>query len=108
MKSFFLFLFASLMIVACDETSQKSDKEKTEGGANIEIKTDSANLKINTDGIKIESSDGHDSVNIKINADDGIKVEGKDGKVELKTDNGGKVKIEKKGKDLNIQIKEKE
>lgn len=101
-----LFPVIVLLFAACND-ADKTDKEKVESETKIEIKTDSAEVKINSDGISIESSEnGKDSVDIKINAKDGIKIEGKDGKVELKTDEGGKIKIEKKGKEIDIKIKE--
>lgn len=97
--------FALVLLLSCTDAADKTDGEKSE--SKIEIKTDSGVVKINDDGISIQSSeDGKDSVGIKINAKDGIKIEGKDGKVELNTDGGGKIKIEKKGKDVNINIKE--
>jgi hypothetical protein len=99
--------FVLFFIVACNNNSNKTDKEKTESETRIEIKTDSGEVKINDEGISIQSSeDGKDSVGIKINAKNGIKIDGKDGKVELNTDGGGKIKIEKKGKELDIKIKE--
>ena len=101
MKQFFLLLLV-LGFYACDD-SQKSDNEKVESEAKIEIKGDSGEIKINSDGISIQ---GADSAGIKINSEDGIKIEGKDGKVEIKTDEGGRIKLEKKGKEVNIQIKE--
>jgi hypothetical protein len=105
MKRFLPALF--VLCIACTDYANKTDKEKTESETKIEIKTDSGEVKINDEGISIQSSeDGKDSVGIKINAKDGIKIEGKDGKVELNTDGGGKIKIEKKGKDVNINIKE--
>lgn len=102
-----LFPFAFVLLIACNDSGDKTDNEKVETETKIEIKTDSGEVKSNQDGISIQSSeDGKDSVGIKINSKDGIKIEGKDGKVELKTDDGGKIKIEKKGKDININIKE--
>lgn len=102
-----LFPFAFVLLIACNDSGDKTDNETVESETNIEIKTDSGEVKINEDGISIHSSgDGKDSVGIKINPKDGIKIEGKDGKAELKTDHGGKIKIEKKGKDVNINIKE--
>lgn len=95
-----------ILFAACNNDDQ-TDKEKTESESKIEIKTDSSEVKISSEGVSIQSSkDGDDSVGIKINAKDGIKIEGKDGKVELKTDDGGKIKIEKKGKEVDIKIKE--
>jgi hypothetical protein len=97
--------FALFAFLSCEDNSQKTDKEKSE--TKIEIKTDSADVKIGENGISIKGKgEGNDSLSIKINSNDGLKVEGKDGKVEIKTDDGGKLKIEKKGKDVNIQIKE--
>lgn len=105
MKTFFPFAF--ILLVACSDYNAKTDNEKSESETKIEIKTDSGEVKINSDGISIQSSEeGKDSVGIKINAKDGIKIEGKDGKVELNTDGGGKIKIEKKGKEVDIKIKE--
>lgn len=102
----FLFPAVFVLFAACSNADQ-TDKEKAESESKIEIKTDSAEVKINSDGISIQSpEDGKDSVDIKINAKDGIRIEGKDGKVELKTDDGGKIKIEKKGKEVDIKIKE--
>lgn len=102
-----LFLYAMVLFIACEDNSNKTDNEKAESETKIEIKTDSGEVKINEDGISIQSSEnGKDSVDIKINAKDGIKIEGKDGKVELKTDDGGKIKIEKKGKEIDIKMKE--
>ncbi|TWI82999.1 hypothetical protein IQ13_1105 [Lacibacter cauensis] len=101
MKQFLLLLLV-LGFYACDD-SQKSDNEKAESESKIEIKGDSSEIKINSEGISIT---GADSTGVKINSEDGIKVEGKDGKVEIKTDDGGKIKLEKKGKEVNIQIKE--
>jgi hypothetical protein len=102
-----LYPFAFVFLISCTANSDKTDKEKLESETKIEIKTDSGEVKINSDGISIQSSeDGKDSVGIKINAKDGIKIEGKDGKVELKTDDGGNIKIEKKGKEVDIKIKE--
>jgi hypothetical protein len=104
----FVIAFVLLAFIGCEEYAQKSDKEKENSQTNIEIKTDSGEVKVNDNGISVKAKDdNNDSVNIKINSADGIKIEGKDGKVELKTDGGGKIQIEKKGKDVNIQIKEK-
>lgn len=101
----FLIPVALTFLIACDDDSNKTDNEKAESA--IEIKTDSAEVKVNDEGISISASkDGKDSASIKITEKDGIKIEGKDGKVELNTDGGGKIKIEKKGKDVNINIKE--
>ncbi len=106
MQKIFL-LLALFVFVSCEDDSNKTDNEKSE--SNIEIKTDSGEVKVNESGITISSNDdGKDSVNIKINTSDGIKVEGKDGKIELNTGDGGKIKIEKKGKEVNIQLKEKQ
>ncbi|MBX9784274.1 MAG: hypothetical protein K2X48_13370 [Chitinophagaceae bacterium] len=80
----FLIPVALILLIACDDDSNKTDNEKA--GSSVEIKTDSAEVKVNHEGISISASE--------------------DGKVELKTDGGGKIKIEKKGKDLNIHIKE--
>ncbi len=100
-------VFALLLLLSCEDNSQKTDKEKAESETKIEIKTDSAEVKIGENGVSIKGKDdNNDSVNIKINADDGIKIEGKDGKVEIKTKDGGNLKIEKKEKEVNIQIKE--
>jgi hypothetical protein len=105
MKKFLPALF--VFCIACNDNSNKTDNEKIESESKIEIKTDSGEVKINDEGISIQSSeDGKDTVGIKINAKDGIKIEGKDGKVELNTDGGGKIKIEKKGKEVDIKIKE--
>ena len=99
--------FALFLLLSCEDNSQKTDKEKVESETKIEIKTDSAEVKIGENGVSIKGKDdNNDSVDIKINADDGIKIEGKDGKVEIKTKDGGNLKIEKKEKGVNIQIKE--
>lgn len=98
---------AFVLLCACADNSNKTDNEKAESETKIEIKTDSGEVKINSDGISIQSSEGgKDTVGIRINGEDGIKIEGKDGKVELKTDGGGKIKIEKKGTEIDIKIKE--
>ena len=103
----FIPAFALILLLSCEDNSQKTDKEKVEGETKIEIKTDSADVKIGENGISIKGKgDNNDSVNIQINADDGIKIEGKDGKVEIKSKDGGNLKIEKKEKGVNIQIKE--
>jgi len=99
--------FALFLLLSCEDNSQKTDKEKAESETKIEIKTDSADVKIGEKGVSIKSKgEGSDTVDIKINADDGLKIEGKDGKVEIKTKEGGKLKIEKEGKEVNIKIKE--
>ena len=99
--------FAFFLLMSCEDNSQKTDKEKAESETKIEIKTDSADVKIGENRVSIKGKDdNNDSVDIKINADDGIKIEGKDGKVEIKTKDGGNLKIEKKEKGVNIQIKE--
>ncbi|MFT3846132.1 MAG: hypothetical protein QM725_13840 [Lacibacter sp.] len=96
-----------LFFISCENASQQTDNEKEKNESKIEIKSDSAEVKIGENGVSIKAKDeNNDSVNIKINSTDGIKVEGKDGKVEMKTGDGGKIKIEKKGKDVNIQLKE--
>ncbi len=104
MKQFFSIAFL-LTLLSCNNSTQQTDNEKESNEAKLEIKTDSGEVKISSDGLSVEGKDG-DSLDIKINAEDGIKVEGKDGKVEIKTDEGGKIKLEKKGKEVNIQIKE--
>ena len=105
MKKFLPALF--VLLIGCIDNSNKTDNEKSESESKIEIKTDSGEVKINDDGISIQSSeDGKDTVGIKINTKEGIKIEGKDGKVELNTDGDGKIKIEKKGKEVDIKIKE--
>lgn len=102
-----VFAFLLFACTGCEEYAQKSDKEKENSQINIEIKTDSGEVKLNDNGISVKATDeNNDSVDIKINSTDGIKIEGKDTKVELKTDGGGKIQVEKKGKDVNIQIKE--
>lgn len=98
---------ALFLLLSCEDNSQKTDKEKAEAESRLEIKTDSADVKIGENGISIKGKgENNDSVNIKINSNDGLKIEGKDGKVEINTDEGGKLKIEKKGKEVNIKIKE--
>lgn len=99
-----LFASALFLLFSCADNSQQSDNEKE--NANIEINTDSADIKIGEGGISVEGKDADDTMNIKINAKDGIKIEGKDGKVEINTGDSGGLKIEKKGKNVNIQIKE--
>ncbi|MFN8265368.1 MAG: hypothetical protein U0T11_04825 [Chitinophagaceae bacterium] len=106
MKQLFL-LFSAFVLFSCEDTTQQSDNEKSESKNGIEIKTDSNEIKINSNGITVSGTDGNkDTVGIKINEKDGIKVEGKDGKIQINTDNGGKIKVQKKGKEVNIQVNE--
>jgi hypothetical protein len=105
MKYFFILLLSSVFF-SCEDLSQKTDTEKAEGNSGLHIKTDSAEVKIGSDGISVQSTEnGKDSVNIKINSTDGIKIEGKDGKVEINTGDGGSININKKGQNVNIKVK---
>lgn len=80
-----VFAFALFAFIGCEEYSQKSDKEKESSQTNIEIKTDSGEIKMSVNGISVKEKDeNNDSVNIKINSTDGIKIEGKDVNIQIK------------------------
>lgn len=81
----FVFAFVLFAFIGCEEYAQKSDHEKENSKINIEIKTDSGEVKMNDNGITVKAKDeNNDSVNIKINSTDGIKIEGKDVNIKIK------------------------
>ena len=105
MKQLFILLIA-FTFFSCEDTTQQSDNEKSENKAGIEIKTDSADIKINNNGITVSGTDGKkDSLDIKVNDDEEIRIESKDQKVELKK-GGGTVEVNKKGKKITLHLNE--
>ena len=66
MKHLFVVIFFSGLL-SCGDSTQQTDNEKESSEAKIEIKTDSGEVKISSDGLSVEGKDG-DSVDIKINA----------------------------------------